>query len=133
MMQWFLPEQIGVWNWERWNDAEFAAMHKQALSEMDPKKRADLFLRMQDRMEESGAFIWLTNGVQAMMHRASVDPATTPDGRLVHLPGLQADRLRGREPIPPPRERIHAVGGCGATGRRPSERSAAAPHLDKGG
>ena len=81
MMQWFLPEQIGVWNWERWNDAEFAAMHKQALSEMDPKKRTDLFLRMQDRMEESGAFIWLTNGVQAMMYRSSMEPATTPDGR----------------------------------------------------
>ena len=81
MMQWFLPEQIGLWNWERWNDPEFAGMHKQALSEMDPKKRGDLFLRMQDRMEESGAFVWLTNGVQAMMHRTTVEPATTPDGR----------------------------------------------------
>ena len=56
-------------------------MHKQALSEMDPKKRGDLFLRMQDRMEESGAFVWLTNGVQAMMYRTTVEPATTPDGR----------------------------------------------------
>jgi peptide/nickel transport system substrate-binding protein len=81
MMQWFLPEQIGVWNWERWNDPEFAGMHKQALSEMDVKKRGELFLRMQDRMEESGAFVWLTNGVQAMMHRTTVEPATTPDGR----------------------------------------------------
>ena len=27
MMQWFLPDQIGLWNWERWNDPEFAEMH----------------------------------------------------------------------------------------------------------
>ena len=33
---WFTPEQIGVWNWERWNSPEFGELHKQALVELDP-------------------------------------------------------------------------------------------------
>ena len=83
MTQWWTTEQIGKWNWERWSDAEFDSMHRQALSEMDPKKRDQLYKQMQDRMEASGAFVWLTNGIQALMYRNWIEPGTTPDGRLL--------------------------------------------------
>jgi peptide/nickel transport system substrate-binding protein len=83
MTQWWTTEQIGKWNWERWSDAEFDGLHKQALSEMDAKKREQLYKLMQDRMEQSGAFVWLTNGIQAIMYRSWVEPGTTPDGRLL--------------------------------------------------
>src|SRR4051794_20093230 len=29
---WFLPSQIGTWNWQRWDNPEFATLHEQALS-----------------------------------------------------------------------------------------------------
>jgi peptide/nickel transport system substrate-binding protein len=90
MMQWFLPEQIGKWNWERWNDQEFATMHKASLIELDEKKRGELFRKMQDRMENSGAFVWLTNGVVALLHRDTVTPATSPDGRWYIFPDFKA-------------------------------------------
>jgi peptide/nickel transport system substrate-binding protein len=83
MTQWWTTEQIGKWNWERWSDPEFDSLHRQALSEMDPKKREQLYKQMQDRMEASGAFVWLTNGVQALMYRNWIEPGTTPDGRLL--------------------------------------------------
>ena len=25
---WFIPEQIGVWNWERFNSSEFGELHE---------------------------------------------------------------------------------------------------------
>ena len=94
MMQWFLPEQIGVWNWERWNDAEFAAMHKQALSEMDPKKR--------DRPVPPDAGPDGGVGRLRLAHQRRpghdvphLDGAGDHARRaLVHLPGLQAGWLR---------------------------------------
>ena len=51
---WFTPEQIGVWNWERWNSPEFGRLHEQGLHERDPQKRDALYRHMQDLMEESG-------------------------------------------------------------------------------
>ena len=36
---WFTPEQIGVWNWERFNSEEFGDLHARAIIETDPEKR----------------------------------------------------------------------------------------------
>jgi hypothetical protein len=33
---WFTPEQVGVWNWERFDNAEYAALHAQGLVDLDP-------------------------------------------------------------------------------------------------
>ena len=38
-MQWFVKEQIGIWNWERWSDEEFEQLWTQGLAEKDPAKR----------------------------------------------------------------------------------------------
>ena len=33
---WFTPEQVGVWNWERFNNAEYKELHDQGLSKAIP-------------------------------------------------------------------------------------------------
>ena len=80
---WFTPEQIGVWNWERWNSPEFGRLHEQGLHERDPQKRDVLYRHMQDLMEESGAYLFLTHGASAFIHRADLQPALWPDGKPV--------------------------------------------------
>jgi peptide/nickel transport system substrate-binding protein len=82
MMQWFLPEQIGVWNWERFNSAEFAELHGRALVELDPDKRHDMYVRMQDLMEQSGAYVFLTHELTAAIYRDHLDPGLLPDGTV---------------------------------------------------
>src|SRR5262249_33519102 len=57
---WFTPAQIGVWNWERWNSPEFDELNRKALVETDAKRRGEMYVRMQDLMEESGAYVFLT-------------------------------------------------------------------------
>jgi len=84
---WFLPSQIGVWNWERWNSPEFDELNKKALVETDNKKRGEMYVRMQDLMEESGAYVFITHEVAGVMYRDSVAPALMPDGRVI-LPGF---------------------------------------------
>jgi peptide/nickel transport system substrate-binding protein len=80
---WFIPAQIGVWNWERWDSPEFGELHQKALVETDVKKRAEMYVRMQDLMEESGAYVFLTHEVAGILHRDAVTPATMPDGRPI--------------------------------------------------
>ena len=55
---WFTTEQAGIWNWERFRNAEFDALHKAASSEeSDPDaKRDEMYRHAQDLMEESGAY-----------------------------------------------------------------------------
>ena len=49
---WFTPEQIGVWNWERFNSPEFGDLHDRAIIETDPAKRHEMYVQMQDLMDD---------------------------------------------------------------------------------
>jgi peptide/nickel transport system substrate-binding protein len=81
MTQWHISQQIGKWNWERWSNPEFDDLHVKGLTELDSKKRQAIYVRMQDLMEESGAYTFLTNGIQALMYRDWLQPVATPDQR----------------------------------------------------
>lgn len=81
---WFVPEQVGIWNWERWRSHEFGQMHKDGLVEFDEKKRDALYKRMQDLMDESGSYIFLTHEVRGILAREDVDPGLTPAGTVVY-------------------------------------------------
>mgnify|MGYP001297430564 CR=1 FL=1 len=77
---WFTPEQIGVWNWERFNSPEFAELHKQGLEESDSAKRSEIYVKMQDLMDESGCYVFLTHEVVGVLYRDTLNPGLKPDG-----------------------------------------------------
>jgi peptide/nickel transport system substrate-binding protein len=78
---WFVSDQIGQWNWERFSNKEFDDLHVKAMSEADRGKRDAMYKRMQDLMEASGSYIFITHGVNAALCRDSIKPAITPDGQ----------------------------------------------------
>ena len=80
---WFTPAQVGIWNWERFSSAEFGALHEQAMVETDPRLRDRMYRRMQDLMEASGAYVFLTHEVNAAVWRDTLAPALLPDGGVV--------------------------------------------------
>ena len=83
---WFVCEQVGVWNWERWCSEEFSSLHNAAMRELDPAKRDVMYRRMQDLMEESGSYRFLTNGLNVALCRDTVEPAISPSGTpLFHM------------------------------------------------
>ena len=80
-VRWHETSQVGVWNWERFSDEEYDRLSNDSRTEFDTDKRHEIFVRMQDIMEESGAYLFLTSGVWVNLYRNTIRPATTPDGR----------------------------------------------------
>ena len=80
---WFTPEQVGIWNWERFSSADFGALHEQAMIATDPAVRDRMYRRMQDLMEKSGAYVFLTHEINAAVCRQPFLPALLPDGGVV--------------------------------------------------
>jgi peptide/nickel transport system substrate-binding protein len=79
-MQWFTTDQIGIWNWERFSSPEFDALAKQAIAVTDPEARGDIYRQMQDLMEASGAYRFITHEVNPILYRNFLQPAVRPDG-----------------------------------------------------
>ena len=77
---WFTTEQVGVWNWERFSNKEFDKLHAEAAVETDPAKRDKMYQRMQDLMEESGCYRFITHESAPVIYSNKIVPAMTPEG-----------------------------------------------------
>ena len=86
-MQWFRREQIGVWNWERWSDDGFEDLYTKALAETDAGKRNTMYLRMQEIMEDTWAYVWICHEPETYIHNTRVIPKNSTRGRD-GLPGF---------------------------------------------
>lgn len=78
--QWFTSSQVGEWNWQRWRSPEYDRLHEAAASTLDPQERTKAFVRMQQLMDDSAAFIWLTHDALAFAAQAWLRPAVLPNG-----------------------------------------------------
>ncbi len=77
---WFTTEQVGVWNWERFSSDEYDKLHEAAAIETDNAKRDKMYKRMQDIMEESGSYRFITHESAPIIYRNTIVPAMTPEG-----------------------------------------------------
>ncbi|MGH1481977.1 MAG: ABC transporter substrate-binding protein [Geminicoccales bacterium] len=77
---WFTTDQIGTWNWERFSSEEFDRLHAEAAKETDSAKRAEMYSRAQDLMEQSGAYRFITHEATPVVHSSGIVPALRPDG-----------------------------------------------------
>jgi peptide/nickel transport system substrate-binding protein len=89
---WFTTKQVGMWNWERFSNAEFDRLNDQALATTDATERDRYYRRMQDLMEASGCYRFITNGVMTQIIRNTVKPVFTPDGYPIYRGFRQAGR-----------------------------------------
>jgi peptide/nickel transport system substrate-binding protein len=78
--QWFLPSQIGTWNWQRWNSPDYAKLYTQAAGEGDKAIRVQFYIDMQRLMDQSDAFVPLTHETNLFLAAAGLDPAILPNG-----------------------------------------------------
>jgi peptide/nickel transport system substrate-binding protein len=79
-MTWFVSDQVGLWNWERFRNAEFDQLNEQAIATSDETERSRIYQHMQHLMEESGCYRFVTNSVMPQIFRNSIEPAFRPDG-----------------------------------------------------
>ena len=86
--QWYVGEQVGVWNWERFRDQEFDDLHVEAMQEADEQKRHQMYLRMQEIMEDTGAYIWLHHRPAHWLHANHIEPSIWT-GSLIDVAGTK--------------------------------------------
>ena len=80
--QWFVRDQVGIWNWERWSDDEFEALYARGIEETDVAERNRIYLRMGEIMEDTGAYVWLTHEPPFFMYRDWLIPGLDPAGDI---------------------------------------------------
>ena len=78
--QWFTSDQVGTWNWQRWKNPEFDALHKQGRIETDSAKQAQIYIDAQKLMDESAAFWWITHNAYTYAFKDTIQPVIQPDG-----------------------------------------------------
>ena len=78
--QWFKRDQVGIWNWERWSDDEFEDLYVKGIAETDVDKRSDIYIRMQEIMEDTGGYVWLTHEPEVFIHRDTLYADFAPSG-----------------------------------------------------
>ncbi len=82
-LQWFVKSQVGIWNWERWSDQEFEDLWAKGLAETDNAKRRDIYLRMQEIMEDTGAYVWITHDPLNYIHSDKIVPDFDTAGEVL--------------------------------------------------
>lgn len=78
--QWFVSSQVGVWNWQRWKNPEFDKLNGEGNSITDKDKRRDIYIRMQQLLDESASCVWITHGVRDFAYAKWLSPAVLPNG-----------------------------------------------------
>ena len=79
--QWFLSSQVGVWNWQRWKSPEFDKLHQQGLETLDSDKRQEIYVKMQQLLDESATCLWITHGRILFADASWLKPAMLPSGK----------------------------------------------------
>ncbi len=78
--QWFTSDQVGQWNWQRWKNADFDALHEKGGVTVDPAERERIYIDAQKLLDESAAFIWITHNLNAFASRKWLKPGVLPNG-----------------------------------------------------
>jgi peptide/nickel transport system substrate-binding protein len=78
--QWLLSTQAGIWNWQWFESKEFDDLHFAALGEIDNDKRAKMLMDLQQMLDDSGCYLWITQPPRPMVWQDDVIPAMKPNG-----------------------------------------------------
>ncbi|TJW49310.1 MAG: ABC transporter substrate-binding protein, partial [Mesorhizobium sp.] len=85
-LSYMVQDQVGIWNWERFRSERFDELSAKGVTISDPNERAKVYHEMQDLMEESGGYRFLTHGASPVMYRKTqIEAATRPDGSPLYL------------------------------------------------
>ncbi|WP_373352808.1 ABC transporter substrate-binding protein [Pseudoroseicyclus sp. CXY001] len=83
--EWFTSGQIGVWNFQRTGTPEWDAKNAAASEETDPAIRDQMYIELQDELEETGAYVFLYHGVNAWVSKTDVEAAYSADAQWALL------------------------------------------------
>ena len=80
--QWFVCDQVGVWNWQRWCNQEYSDLDFSAGTETNLDDRGTLYEQMMEIMWDGAAFINITHPVRVTAVKSDIDPHMLPNGYI---------------------------------------------------
>lgn len=83
---WFTCDQVDLWNWMRWCNQDFDALHQKGIETIDPAQRESLYIQMQQLWDADATSVFVTNVPQVYVSK--------PDISVVIYPGGLAPMLR---------------------------------------
>lgn len=78
---WFTCSQVGEWNYTGWCDREFERLYNRATKELDPKKRTELYVRMQQRWDANANIVWLYYETLPFVANNDIEPVVGINGK----------------------------------------------------
>ena len=73
---WFTCDQVGKWNYWKWCNEEADLIHGEAAVTVDTDERAEMYVKIQQLMDEDITAVWFTNGARVQVYReAELEPA----------------------------------------------------------
>jgi peptide/nickel transport system substrate-binding protein len=76
---WFNCDQVGDWNYQHWCNDEFQDLHEAALVETDPDERHDMYVRMQEIMDEDAIAAWVMYRTNLYTYRSDMEISLVPE------------------------------------------------------
>jgi len=84
VLQWFTCDQVTEWNLMQWCNEEFSQLRNEAVAELDPEIRTDLYIQMQQLMDEDVCAVWVAYPRGLYAAKQAVEPAISGDKLYAH-------------------------------------------------
>ena len=72
---WFTSDQIDEWNTMSWSNEEYDELHQQALVEVDEAERDQMYVRMQEIMDEDVVAVWVKYRTRNYAYQVGLEPS----------------------------------------------------------
>lgn len=80
---WFTCDQVDEWNWMSWCNKEYDRLHEAALTETESERRHDMYVKMQQLMEQDAVALWVAWPTAIYATVDGIEPAVRPDGEVI--------------------------------------------------
>lgn len=77
---WFTCDQVDLWNWMRWCNKDFDALHQKGIATIDPELRGPIYIEMQQLWDAAAMAVFVTNVPQVYVSKPTVKPVIYPGG-----------------------------------------------------
>lgn len=78
--QWFTCDQVDLWNWMRWCNKDFDALHQKGITTIDPAQRAPIYIQMQQLWDAAVISVFVTDQPQVYASKAGIKAVIYPGG-----------------------------------------------------
>jgi peptide/nickel transport system substrate-binding protein len=78
--QWFTCAQVDLWNWMRWCNKDFDALHQKGITTIDPAQRAPIYVQMQQLWDAAAMSVFVTDVPQVYVSKAGIKAVIYPGG-----------------------------------------------------